>query len=136
MRIAACFGSSATSQPVGRGGHGGGHLRRGATRVDDREALGLGRREGQEPVADAAVEGEVELGLEARDVAGRLARQADLDRQVEQDRQVGREAVGRGRLERAQRLERDAGAVALVGERRVGEAGADDGPAGRRAPAG
>ena len=38
--------------------------------------LGLGRREGEEPVADAAVEGEVELGLEAGHVAGRLARQA------------------------------------------------------------
>ena len=35
------------------------------------------------------MEGEVELGLEAGHVAGRLARQADLDRQVQQDRQVG-----------------------------------------------
>ena len=71
-------------------------------RIDDREPLGFGLGHGQEPVPDAAMEGEVELGLEARDVVGCLARQPGLDRQVEQERQVRAEAVGRGSLERAQ----------------------------------
>ena len=77
------------------------------------------------------MEGEVEFGLEPGHVAGRLAGQAGLDRQVEQDRQVGPEAVGRELLERAELVERDARAIALVGERRVGEPGADDRLAGR-----
>ena len=48
-------------------------------------------------------------------------------RQVQQDRQVRHQAVGGDRLERAQPLQRDARAVALVGQRRVRVAGADDG---------
>ena len=81
------------------------------------------------------MEGEVELGLEAGDVVRRLARQADLDRQVEQDRQVGPQAVGREPLQGARSSSaRQPGAIALVGERRVGEPGADDGLAGGRAP--
>ena len=72
-------------------------------RVDDRErAPARPRRCARNPSRTRSMEGEVELGLEAGDVAGRLARQPDLDRQVEQDRQVRREAAGRGVREGAQ----------------------------------
>ena len=68
-------------------------------------------------------------------VAGRLAREPDLGGQVQQDRQVGAEAVRSRRSSSARSaIERNAGAVALVGERRVGEPGADDRPSRRRAP--
>ena len=54
------------------------------------------------------MEGEVELGLEAGDVARRLAGEADLDRHVEDDRQVGLEPVGGGLGQGAQASRRDA----------------------------
>ncbi len=53
------------------------------------------------------MEVEVELGLEPRDVGWRLAGQAGLDGQVQQDRQVGREAVRRDVGKRPERIERD-----------------------------
>ncbi len=74
--------------------------------VDHREAPGLARRQLQEAVADAAMEGEVEFGFEARHLARCLARQADLRRHVEQDRQVGLESVGRRLLQRLQAVQR------------------------------
>ncbi len=115
-----------TDQAVGGRGDRPRHVVGRIGRVDDREPPGLRRGKGEESVADAAMEGEVELGLEPGDVAGCLARKAILDRQVEEDRQVGLEAVGRGRLELAESLERHACPEPLVGQRRIGEAGADD----------
>ena len=47
-------------------------------RLDDHEAPGSGRGQRQEAVADAAVEGEVEAGLEPGHLVGRLAGETDL----------------------------------------------------------
>ena len=57
---------------------------------------------------DAAVEVEIVVGLEPGHLAGGLAHQPDLDRQVEQHRQVGLEPAGRRPIDRAQRIERNA----------------------------
>jgi nickel/cobalt exporter len=72
------------------------------------------------------MEREIVGGLEARPVVRRLARQADLDGNVEEDREVRPEPVGRDRFQPVEVLERQAATVALVGLRRVRESSADD----------
>ena len=73
------------------------------------------------------------LGLEAvRAVAGR-PRDAEHRVDVEQDRDVGREAAGRPVVERADALEVEPAAVALVGDVESVEAVADARPRPRRA---
>jgi len=76
------------------------------------------------------MEREIELGLEAGLLVGCLAGQAHLRRRVQEDRQVGPEAVGRDRLEVPEPVQRQAGPVALVGQGRVREPGTDHRPAG------
>jgi nickel/cobalt exporter len=120
---------------IGRPPDGVPDLVGGTLRVDDTEPIRLGRRELEEPVANAPVEVEVEAELEPRLVVRGLASKPDLDGQVEEDREVGTEAAGRDRLEPSELGEGDAGPVALVGERRIGEPGADHGRPGRQARA-
>ncbi len=74
------------------------------------------------------MEADIEVGFESGlvDCFG-LAGKPEFGRQVEQDRQVRPKAIGRDRLERTQGFQVEPGAVPLVGERRVGEAGTDDG---------
>ena len=67
-----------------------GDVVRRSGRVDDRPASGLLCREREEPVANTAVEREIEVGLEAGLLAA-LPCQAHLGGQVEQQRQVGPE---------------------------------------------
>lgn len=105
---------------------------RGLRGVDDHEPTGFGDGHLEEPVPDPAMECDVEAGLEPGSIIGRLARKADLDRQVEQDRQVGLEAARRDLLERRQLIVAKAAAIALVGAGRVGEPGADDRDPGRQ----
>src|SRR5947208_950193 len=62
--------------------------------VDDDEATRFGDGHLEEPVPDTAMECDVEAGLEPRSIIRRLAREPDLDRQVEQDGQVWLEAAG------------------------------------------
>src|SRR5207248_1309120 len=50
----------------------------------------------------------------------------DLRIEIEQDRQIRRETAGRDLRERAELREWQARAVALIGERRVGESGTHD----------
>jgi nickel/cobalt transporter (NicO) family protein len=109
-------------------------LRRVWLRVDDGEPVRLRGREGEEAVANPAVEREIEPELEPRLIVGRLAAESDLRRQVEEDREVGPKPAGRDLFERTKRSKWNTGAVALVRKRRVGESGADDrraGPDGR-----
>src|SRR4029079_8805267 len=60
----------------------------GACRVDDRDTLGLRGRDGEEPVPNAPMEGEVILGLEAGHVARCLAGEPSLDGNIETTRQL------------------------------------------------
>src|SRR5437762_10766695 len=55
----------------------------GLSRIDDDEATRLGDRHLEETVADPAMEGDVEAGLEPRSIIGCLPLEPDLDRQVE-----------------------------------------------------
>jgi nickel/cobalt exporter len=98
-------------------------------RIDDHEPIGLGVRHRQEAVADTSMEVDIELGLEPGHLVTRLSAQTDLDREVEQDREIRNEATRRGLLHCPQVGEGHTGAVALVGDRRVGKAGRDDGRA-------
>ena len=58
--------------------------------------------------------------------SSRPARDAELGRDVEEQGEVGFEPAGRRGVEAAQQIEIEAASVALVGERRVGEAVAED----------
>jgi len=78
------------------------------------------------------MESQVEFCLETCHVTRRDPGQALLGSQVEEDGQVGRPPIGGGCLERAQGFQRDPGAIALVGERGVGEPGTEDRSAGRQ----
>ena len=99
-------------QPVGRVGHCAGDGTAVATGIDDREPVGIRSRKREEACPDPAVEVEVELGLEAGHVTGRLARQPVLDGEVEEDREVRLEAIRGGLFEGVQPLERDPAARA------------------------
>jgi hypothetical protein len=77
------------------------------------------------------MEVEVEGQLEARPVVRGLAAKTGLRRQVEQDRQVRPQAAGRDVLEGPEVLDRQAGAVALVRQRGIGESRAHDADCGR-----
>ena len=87
-------------------------------RIDDRDPLGLAGGDGEEALADATVEVEVEFDLEPGDVARRLAGEPRLDRDVEEDREIGSQPVGGEVVEATQDVDLQTGAVALVGERR------------------
>src|SRR5438445_7749631 len=71
----------------------------GIGRVEDHEAARLGDREREEAVPDPTMEIDVEGRLESRTVVRRFASQTDLDREIEEDREVRAKAVGRDRLE-------------------------------------
>ena len=94
------------------------HGRRLAGRVHDGVPIRLGRREPQERCADPLVVRRVLECLEPGDLR-RLAGKAHLNRQVQEDRQVRRQAAGREALHLAQLIHRHAGSGALVGQRRV-----------------
>ena len=68
-----------------------------------RSRLGGGER--QEAVADTPMECKVVFGLEAGHVPGRLAGEAGLDRQVEDDREIRMQPVGRSVGQSAEVLE-------------------------------
>ena len=90
------------------------------------------RRCARKPVAHALVERDV-LGLEPVGAPAGRAREAQRGVDVEQDGDVGHEPAGRPVVERADLVEVEPAAVALVRERRVGEAVAHD---ARRPPRG
>ena len=97
-----------------------------AGRIDDDEARRLGLRKFKETVAQTAVE-ELAGLLDAvrRRGGGRLARgearPGGFGRDVEEDREVGLQALRRKVVEVLQPRHVDAAAVALVGEGRIGE---------------
>jgi len=99
-------------------------------RVDDGKTRRLIGREGQEAVADAAMEREVETELESRLIAGRLPAEPDLGRKVQEDGQVRSESTRRDLFQRSERRKWHACTVPLIGERGVGETGANDGRPG------
>src|SRR6478609_3005720 len=68
--------------------------------IEDAEPSGLVDRHREEAVPDPPVEGDIEAGLEPGPIVRRLAGEPDLDRQVQQERQVRLEAAGRDLLER------------------------------------
>src|SRR5207244_5905554 len=87
----------------------------------------------EEPLADAAMEVEVERGLEPVASLSRLPAQPYLRGDVQQQREVRHDAASSDGRDRPEILEWQSRTVTLVGERRVGEAGADDDlPGGER----
>ena len=115
-------------QVLGSGGDSCRHLVERAGRIDDDETPRRRRRQGQETITHPAMERGIEV-LESGHVVGRLSPETDLDRQVQEDREVGHEPVGGHGLEGAKAIQGHAGAVALIGERRIGVPSAQDGPA-------
>ncbi len=104
-------------------------------RVDDDEAVGLRGGKGEKARTDSLVEGQIETELESRLVGRGLAGESEGGRQVEEDRERWPEPAGRDALKIPQRVERHAGPIALVGERRIGVASGDDRSAtGERRP--
>ena len=95
-------------------------------RVDDGEPLRRRSCDREEAVPHALVEGEVERRLEPVDLGTGLARETDVRWQVEEDRQVGLEPTGGQALENPEVVCRDPSPVALVGDRAVREAAAQD----------
>jgi hypothetical protein len=94
--------------------------------VDNRASRGLRCGDLQKPAAEPLVE-IAALALEAVVAAARRGTaEPYVDRQVEDEREVGLKAVARDRMQRAQRLERDAAGIALVRECRIGETVGDD----------
>jgi len=112
--------------------HGLRHLGGRRRAVHDEHALRLLGGDGEEPFADALVEVE-SLRLEPVGPLTRRARETDGRFDVEQDRQVRRETAGRPLVERPYAHEVESAAEALVRDRRVGEAVADDDPPACRA---
>ena len=106
LAVPASAEESITIDPFGRAG--GERVEAGADALVKRHRLAL------EPVG----------GLRPR--LGAL--EPDLDGAVEQERERGREPVPRPLVERADDLQVEPAAVALVGDRRVGEAIAHDDP--------
>ena len=102
-----------------------------ALRVDDGETRRLIGREGQEAIADAAMEREVEAELETRLIV-RAPSGGARPRPEGRGGSSGPVGVRPSRSSSSVRSVASGtpGAVALVGERRVGEAGADDGRPG------
>lgn len=98
-----------------RGDHG---IDRGR-RIDDDEAIGLGGREREEPATYPTVIGHVEGRLEASLLIVLLARESDLDGDVEQHREIRPAAASRESLEFAELVEWQAEPITLVGERGV-----------------
>ena len=95
-------------------------------RIEQNDPGGLRGGDRQEAVAHAPVEVE-RLALEPVRGTGRLrALEAEVRRQVEKERQVGRHAAARERVEALDGVERQPAAVALVGDRGVGETIGDD----------
>ena len=90
-----------------------------------RQRPGSSRASSRKPVADPAMERQVER-LEAVPGLGGLSPDADLGVDVEQDREVRLEPAGRDRSQARSSSTGRPGPVALVGERRVGEARAQD----------
>jgi TldD protein len=73
----------------------------------------------------------IEIVLEARPVGVDLSRQPERRVEVQEQREVGDQALGRNSREDPQLVERHARSVTLVGEGRIGEPGADHGHASR-----
>ena len=71
-------------------------------RIDDRDPVRLGCREGQETVADALVEVEVEFGLEPGHVAWCLPGESGFDGDVEEEGEVRSKAAGGQVVERGE----------------------------------
>ena len=94
------------------------HHFRVAGRVHDGVPVRLGRGETQEGRPDPLVVRGVLERLEPGDLR-RLAGEAHLHRQVQEDREVRHQAAGREALHLAQLVHRHAGAGALVGQRGV-----------------
>src|SRR5437763_1423901 len=95
--------------------------------VDDHESLRLGDCQRSISLANAAMKPQV-LRLESPLVAYRLgisrarAREAGFFRQIEKQREVGHQRIGRPRVERSQLVEIDEASETLIRERGVGEA--------------
>ncbi len=73
------------------------------------------------------MEGKIEA-FEAGDLVGALSTETGLHGQVEEDGEVGHEPIGGDGFQCPEPIERDAGAIALVGQRRIGVSSADDRP--------
>src|SRR5882672_8567729 len=111
--------------------HGGKYFVGRATRVDDSVALRLRRGQREVTLANAAMESQI-LQLESSFIHGRrcvsrsCAGQPDLLRQIEDQREIRMQSVGRPVIQPTQAIEIEKPAKALIRECRVCEAIAED----------